>query len=64
MNENKNASEERTNQFSMSFKEMSISYINNSNMNPNNLGSKSLHKGIFSKFNYLKKTKTSFFFFK
>ena len=42
----------------MSFRETNIPYINSSNMNRksnnNLLDSKSLHKGIFSKFNYLK----------
>ena len=39
----------------MSFRETNIPYINSSNMNrKNNQNLKPLHKGIFSKFNYLK----------
>ena len=51
-------SEQRDINSNMSFRETNIPYINSSNMNRksnnNLLDSKSLHKGIFSKFNYLK----------
>jgi hypothetical protein len=51
-------SDQRENNSIMSFRETNIPYINSINMNRksnNNLfDSKSLHKGIFSKFNYLK----------
>ena len=45
-----------------SFRETNIPYINSMNMNRKNnlLDSKSSHKGIFSKFNYLKLTPHSF----
>ena len=51
-------SDQRDNNSNNSFRETNIPYINSINMNrkSNNLfDSKSLHKGIFSKFNYLKK---------
>ena len=51
-------SDQRDNNSNNSFRETNIPYINSINMNrkSNNLfESKSLHKGIFSKFNYLKK---------
>ena len=51
-------SDQRDINSNMSFRETNIPYINSSNMNRksnnNLLDSKSLHKGIFSKFNYLK----------
>ena len=51
-------SDQRVINSNMSFRETNIPYINSSNMNRksnnNLLDSKSLHKGIFSKFNYLK----------
>ena len=51
-------SDQRENNSIISFRETNIPYINSINMNKksnNNLfDSKSLHKGIFSKFNYLK----------
>ena len=51
-------SEQRDINSNMSFRETNIPYINSSNMNRksnnNLLDSKSLHKGIFSKFTYLK----------
>ena len=58
IDENKSSSDERYN-LNMSFKEVNIPYISSSNMNRNNImsNSKSLHKGVFAKFNYLKKGK-------
>ena len=51
--ENKSHSDEKNS--NMSFRETNIPYINSSNMNRKNVQtSKVLHKGIFSKFNYLK----------
>ena len=51
-------SDQRDINSNMSFRETNVPYINSSNMNRksnnNLLDSKSLHKGIFSKFNYLK----------
>ena len=51
-------SDQRDINSNMSFRETNIPYINSSNMNRksnnNLLDSKSFHKGIFSKFNYLK----------
>ena len=51
-------SDQRDINSNMSFRETNIPYINSCNMNRksnnNLLDSKSLHKGIFSKFNYLK----------
>ncbi len=57
IDENKNSFDERNNALYMSSKELNIPFINNNNINNNNPGAKSLHKGIFSKFNYLKKQK-------
>ena len=66
-NRNKNSSFDDNRNFSdekgyinMSFRETNIPYINSSNMSRKNAqDAKSLHKGIFSKFNYLKQNPLS-----
>ena len=55
-------SDQRENNSNYSFRETNIPYINSINMNrksTNLFDSKSLHKGIFSKFNYLKQKPNS-----
>ena len=57
--DNRNFSDEKG-YINMSFRETNIPYINSSNMSRKNAqDAKSLHKGIFSKFNYLKQNPLS-----
>ena len=57
--ENKSHSDEKGN-INMNFRELNIPYISSSNMNRKSVAdSKTLHKGIFSKFNYLKQNPLS-----
>ena len=57
--DNRNFSDEKG-YINMSFRETNIPYINSSNMSRKNAqDTKSLHKGIFSKFNYLKQNPLS-----
>ena len=57
--ENKSHSDEKGN-INMNFRELNIPYISSSNMNRKSVAdSKTLHKGIFSKFNYFKQNPLS-----